>query len=186
MDGTRHELLSRPVLARDEHAGRRRRHALHLLDQRANGIRATHDLVARLDRLAELPVLFLELGVLEGVAQRDEHAVGVERLLEKVVGAELGRFDRRLHGAVPADHDDDGRGIHLADALERLEPIDARHLHVEEDEVRAPLLERAQRIHGIAHRLHLVPLVLEELAERSSDPLLVVHHQHAPAHGCTL
>ena len=61
--------------------------------------RLADDLVARLESSAEPRVLLLQVQVLQRVAQRDEDAVGVERLLEKVVRAELRRLDRRLDRA---------------------------------------------------------------------------------------
>ena len=78
-----------------------------------------------------------------------ENAIGVERLLEDVVRAELRRLDRGLDGGVAADHHDDRRRIDLANALERLEPVDAAHLHVHEDQIRMPLLVLGDRVDGV-------------------------------------
>src|SRR5256885_1838072 len=54
-------------------------------------------------------------------------AIGVERFLQKVVRAELRRFDRGLDRAVARDHDDLRLGIELADPLQRLEPVHPFH-----------------------------------------------------------
>src|ERR1700689_817073 len=102
MDGPGDELLAGAVLSRDEYARRRRRHALDLVDQGPDDVRLADDLVARLDGLTQLAFLLEHLHVLERIAERDQDAVGVEWLLEDVVGAELRGLDRGLDGRMPA------------------------------------------------------------------------------------
>src|SRR5690606_8635225 len=60
MQRTRDEFLARAVLARDEHAGRRRRHARDLLDQRTDARARADDLAVALDALAQLRVLLAQ------------------------------------------------------------------------------------------------------------------------------
>ena len=186
MQRARDELLARSVLAGDEHARGRGGDALDLLDERADREGLSHDLVARLDARAQPGILLAQHDVLERVAQRDLNAIGVERLLEKVVGAELRRFDGGLDGAVTADHHDDGGAVELANALERLESIDAAHLHIHEDEIRMPLLVLGDGVHGVRDGAHLVAVVLEQLAECGANPLLVVGDEDLRAHRTTL
>jgi hypothetical protein len=82
-----------PFSPGDEHARRRGRHLLDLVEQRADRGTTADDLVAALDRLAQPRVLGARGHALERVAQQHEDAVGVERLLEDVVGAELRGLD---------------------------------------------------------------------------------------------
>src|SRR5688500_5820303 len=49
--------------------------------------------------------------------------------------------------------------------------------------MRLPLRERGQPVGRVGLRPDLVPVVLEELPQRSADPLLVVHYQHAARDG---
>ena len=132
MQASRDELLARAVLAGDQHARLGRRDAVdggqHLLHR----VRLAED--ARRVLAAQLEVLALELGVLERVARQQEHAVAVERLLEEVVRALLGRLDRRLDRAVARDHDDGQVGAALDDVAQDLHAVAAGHLDVEEDE----------------------------------------------------
>ena len=68
-------------------------------------------------------------------------------LLREVDRAELERLLRDL-GLVDRRDDDDGHvGVVLADLLERREPVESRHVHVEEDEVgaQAPRRPRPRR-----------------------------------------
>ncbi len=68
----------------------------------------------------------VELALRQRVPQRDQQAVGVERLLQEVEGAALGRLHRRGDGAVPRDHHHERRRVLLPQAGERLEAVDAR------------------------------------------------------------
>src|ERR687898_2615347 len=122
--------------------------------------------------------------MLERVPQRDENAIGVEWLLEEIVGAELRRLHCGLNGPMPADHDDDGVRVCLLQPLQCLQPIDTRHLHVHKNEVWTKSVVLGDRVDRVARRLHLVPLVLEELAERLTNALLVVDDEDASAHRC--
>ena len=176
------EFLSRAVLAGDEHPCRRFSYAIDLIAHGANAVRPSNDLVSRLNRLTQPGVLGEQIEVLQRVAQRDENAVGVERLLENVVCAQLRGFDGGLNRRVSADHDDDRARIALLDLLERLDAVDAGHLHIEEDEIRPLLGVFRQTVHGISDRAHLVTLELEQLPECGADALLVVDDQNATRH----
>jgi hypothetical protein len=106
VDRTRDQLLAGPVLAGDQHARVGRCDLLDAVEQRADGEAAADDLVAALDLAAQPRVLLDEAALLQRVADREQQAIGVERLLQEVVGAAARRLDRRLDGAVAADHDD--------------------------------------------------------------------------------
>ena len=126
--------------------------------------------------------LALQGDVGQRVADGEQHAVGVERLLEEVVGAELGGLDRRLDRAVTRDHDDDRVRVLLAQLLQHLEPVESRHLDVEQHQVRPALAVEAERLVAGAGLQHLVALVVEQLLQRGADARLIVHHEDAVAH----
>src|SRR5688572_32711405 len=81
MDRARHELLPRSVFARDEHPRRRDGDFLDLAGQRPDRVGLADDLEPRFDRFAESRVLFLQRVELQGIAQEDQDAIRVERLL---------------------------------------------------------------------------------------------------------
>src|SRR5690349_1555620 len=120
--------------------------------------------------------------MLQCISQRDENAIGIQRLLEDIIGAELRRLDRGLDRRMTADHYDNRRRVFLLDPLQRLDAIDARHLHIEEHEIRPPLLVFTDAVDCIGHRVHLVALELEELTERRPDTLFVVDDENSSAH----
>ena len=176
------ELLPRPRLARDEHAGLGRGHALDgVLDAADGGALAQDRRQLRIgplgDGLLHPAVLRLELAAVHRVADGEEEAVEVGRLLDKVEGAELRRLHRRLDRAVAGDHDDGELGELLAQGLQHLHPVALGHLHVEEDEVVAALAGLLQRGLPVGGLLHVEVLVLEDLAERPADARLVVYDQ---------
>src|SRR5690242_7924006 len=182
MDGTGDQLLAGAVFARDEHARRGRRHLLDALDHAFHGPARAYDLVVGVHLGLEPHVLAGQVHVLEGVAQREENTVRVERLLEEIVGAQLGRFDRGLDGAVARDHDDLRARVELAQLAQRLEAVHALHLHVEQHEVGPELGVHAQRLGARGAGPDLDILVLEQLRQGFPDPLFIVDDEHAPAH----
>ena len=183
---SRDELLSRAVLTGDQHTRGGVGHPFDAFDQRADRERLADDLIARFDRRLEPCVFLGQIDPAGRVAQRDENAVGVERFLEDVVRTELRRLDRILDRRVPADHDHDGRGVAFAQSLQRLEPVHPRHLHVQEHQLRLPLLVHAEPLDAGRRRAHFEAFVLQELSQRRTNPLFVIHHQQATAHGTDL
>ena len=83
---------------------------------------------------------------LEGVAQHEEHAVALERLLHEVERAETGGLDRGRDRAVAGDHDHRQLGLALPQLGQDLEPVHARHLDVEQHGV------GLQRLHAVWRR----------------------------------
>ena len=183
VDRARHQLLARAVLAGDEHAGGRGGDLLDALDHFADRAARAHDLVLLFHLGAQPHVLCGEVHVLERIAQRQQDAVGVERLFEEIVGAELCGLDRRLDGAVPGNHHDHGLRVELPQSRQSLEPVHALHLDVEEDQQRAHLGIHLERLGPGGRRVDLEPFELEDLLQGLADPFLIVDDQNAAAHG---
>src|SRR6266849_4241362 len=94
VDGAGHQLLARAVLALDEHPAARGRRDRDLLTQVLDERALADDLLAPLELGAQVAVLALEPGVLEGPGGDQQRLLERERLLDEVVGAELGGLDR--------------------------------------------------------------------------------------------
>src|SRR5215475_2266195 len=127
--------------------------------------------------LSSTPVLLLETGVLESPRGDQERLLEGERLLDEVVGAELGRLHRRLDGGVAGDHHHRRLGAALFHLGEGLQPVHAGHPDVEEDEIRRIVHEAAQRFLRRARRGDAIALVLQHAAQRALDEALVVHDE---------
>ncbi len=111
MDGARHELLPGAALARDQNradvlrdrvdGGVDRRHRRTGADQLAEPLGAS-------DLGAQAAILVLEGADVQQIVDRHQQLVGIARLHQVVVRAELHGFDRGLRAAVAGQ--DDGRG----------------------------------------------------------------------------
>ncbi len=123
-------------------------------------------LVAGFDGALERAILVLQARAVQRVLDRDEDAFARQRLLDEVERAELRRLDRRAHRAMPRDHDDRERLVRLLDLLQHFEPVDPRHLDVEEDEVGRFLLDEREPFRPARRLLDVVALVLENHPHR--------------------
>ena len=107
VDRARDELLADAALAEQQHGRVGRRRALDRVpapaaapgSRRPSGVATS---TARLQR----PVLVAQPRLIERVADRDEHALAGERLLDEVERAGLGRLDGGRDRAVARDHHD--------------------------------------------------------------------------------
>ena len=96
-------------------------------------------------------MLFLEAGVLERTRGHEQRLLEGQRLLDEVVGAELGRLHRRLDGGVPGDHHHRRLGTALLHLRKGLQPIHTGHPDVEEDEIRRVVHQASQCFLRRAH-----------------------------------
>ena len=99
----------------------------------------------------------------------------LDEVLERSVGeGELHRLQRGVGG----DHHDLDRGVDALDAAQDLQPVDLRHLDVEDDDVGPVGRDLLQRDPATVGGLDLVGR-LEQHAERLARSQLVVHDQDA-------
>src|SRR5262249_13707798 len=92
----------------------------------------------------------------------------------EVVGAELGRLHRGLDGSVAGDHHHGGLGTDSLELREGVESIRAGHPDVEEDQVRALVLQPRNGFLRRSSHGDPVPLVLQHAAQGLLDRPLVV------------
>ena len=180
MNVARERFLARARGPRDEHAAAGWR---HLLRRRAQGIHrggvANHGgLVA--DAQAKLGVLPFQTRRLERTRHQDEQPIGLERLLDEVIGTALDGGYRGFNIAVPADHENGQFRMHGAHALKQLHAIELAALEpdVENGQRRRrhgiDQRERACAIGGNARR---VALVCKDVGEQRADIRLVIDDQ---------
>ena len=131
----RHHLLAGAVLAEDEDPAVGRRRQQHLFAQVLHHRAVADQRVAAVDLGAQVAVLGLERPLPQRMTDDQHRLVERQRLLDEVEGAELDGPHRRLDVAVAGDDDDLGVDAALAQALQGLEPVDARHPHVEQHDV---------------------------------------------------
>ena len=135
--------------------------------------------MAHFDGALQRAVLVGEPRPIERVANGDQHPLGGQRLLDEIEGARLGRLDRGADGPVPGDDHDRQRLVRSPDALQRVEPVHAGHLDIQEHEVRRLALGDGDAV-GTARSLeHFESLVLQDHPHRAADLRLVIDDQNA-------
>ena len=178
-DGLGDALLAGAALSGDEHGHVARRDPRDEHGEPPHRLRGEHHR-AREDELALEPfVLVREPDRLERAAHDGEELVGVERLLEVVVGAGLHRLDRLPLRAVGGDEHDARRARPAGDPAEQLHPVHPRHAQVGHHELRGPRLEARERRGAVRRLFHEEPLALEDLAQRVADAGVVVDDEDA-------
>src|SRR5690606_28379248 len=95
---------------------------------------------------AQIGELGSKLAVLEGSLDESDEALGIDRLLDEIIGAVL----HRLHGVLDRSHsreeDDGSAGASIGELLEQTEPIEARKVEVGDDDGEALAIDEAKRI----------------------------------------
>ena len=181
MERARHQLLAGATLAQDEDGGVGGRdpvdHPQHLLHRRAGRDDAAIDGVGP-ELSAERHVLADEPALLGGLPDEDVQLLDPRRLGEVVVGAQLHGF----HGGgnlLEARHDDDlgGLGV-LPERPQDPDAFDARHLHVQQQDVGDLLREPIERRLAIRHAVRGVSLPRELAHQQLAQVLLVVGDEH--------
>ena len=183
VDGVGDELFAGAVFALDQDVGFGIGDGGHQVEQLTH-LAAAPDDVLELVAVQQLPaqreVFGLELGSLDRATQHRQHALGVDRLFEKVGGAGLDGLHRARDAALPADDQ------HFRPRLQRLEPshqvgaVDVGQHQVNQRRIRLPTREQRLGIRPARGDTYVVP----GAGERQRQPLrhirLVVDDEHAP------
>ena len=156
------ELLAAARRTGDEHAAVGRRHLLDGLAKLVDGGGAADHLEAVGAPLAQLAVLAFQLRGFERAGDDEHEAVGLERLLDIVVGAALDGGDGGLDIAVTADDHHRQVGMGALDAVEQLKPVELRALqpNVQDHQGRPALLDGRKRLVGILGKPRAMAFVL--------------------------
>ena len=119
------------------------------------------------------------------VAQAPEHAIDPRPQLRVVVGLRdvvLGHLVEELRlrvGRVDRGEDDDrevGAGLDLS---REGDPVEARHHHVDQDQVRPGVLQATQRLDPVARGRHVVAVRTELLGQDDQQVRVVVHEEQS-------
>ena len=178
------KLLARARGAADQNAAVGGRHAIDRVAELVDGRGLADHLGAEARALPQLLHLALQLKRLERAQRDEDQAVGLERLLDVIVGAALDSGHRRLDVAVARDDDDRQIGIASLHVGQHLEAVEAAALQpdIENDEMRAALLDRAQRLVAVAGEPRTVTFVLEYAGHEIADVGLVIDDEDVCGH----
>ena len=151
-------------------------HRLALADERLERRhRGPHLPLQQIDLARQLPAIRHRLDA-------HQQLVAEERLLHEVDRAELHRLDGGIDGPEPGHDDERGVDALLAQPLEDVEPRDAGHAHVGEDDVVDVALREHHPVLAAAGGLDRIAGAAEHARHAVADALVVVDHEDA-GHG---
>jgi hypothetical protein len=178
MERMGHERLARPRLAVDQHVPVGLAEVEDVLAQplhhRRRPDELLHDAGAVRQLAPERPVVEREAARGGRLLGQLGHAVGVEGLLEEVVGADLHRLDRHRHVAVAGDEDDGQPAVDAHQLLQERHAVHAGHLDVGDDDARIVRAHGLQRLLGAGEGLGVEARERQPLADRLAHVLFVV------------
>ena len=168
----------------DQHAAAGRRHAVELaahVGGRARGADERH-LAARAP--AQARILAPQPVGLDGAVDHQQQAVGLERLLDEVVGAGLDGRHGGVDRAVAADHHHRHRRLLAADHFQELQTIELAALQPDvEDHQRRPALPHGVGgLGAVVSATGGVALILQDARDQRADVAFVVDDQNIVAH----
>ena len=134
--------------------------------------------------LLELLDLALEPRGFQRAFGHQHQPVGLERLLDEIVGAVLDGGDRGFDVAVAGDHHHRQFGMLLLDGVEQLQPVELAALQpdIEEHQVRLARHDSRKRIVAVARGARVIALVLQNPGHQIADIGLVVDNQNIRGH----
>ena len=107
------------------------------------------------------------------------NCLGIERLLEKVHGAEFHGLHRSAHGSIGGQHDHRHLGSKTSQKSKHFQAVHLRHLDVDKGDIVAPVFHAKERIIAVAGGIHLVPFGFQHHAEIIANITLVIDDENA-------
>ena len=135
-------------------------------------------------QLLELLDLTFKPRGLQRALGHQHQPVGLERLLDEIIGAMLDGGDGGFDIAVAGNHHHRQIGMLLLDGIEQLQPVQLAALQpdVEEDQVRPARRDGRQRVVAVARGARAVAFVLQNPGHQIADIGLVVDDQNICGH----
>ena len=189
MDGLGHQLLAGPRLAGDQdRAGRRgdpldAGEDLHHLPAPSQQVVVG---VAPAEPVAQVGDLVDQAAILEGLVDQQLQPLGVDRLLDEIMGTQLHGLDGRLDRGVGRHDDRRHRQVAVANLADQVEPADPGQPQVGDDERIRPLDQPFQGGRPLAGHADLPIGSGEKLGKLLADQLAVIHHEDASIHGALI
>ena len=184
VDGACGKFLARAGRADDHDAAVGRRNTLDGLPQLAHRRRHA-DQVERL-AAAQLEVgnLALQLRGLQRPFGDQDQAVGLERLLDEIVGAAADRGNRRLDIAVAGNHDNRQAGMHRLDLVEHRQAVEPRALQpdIQEDQPWHAVGDCRHGAVAVMRGPRFVAFVAENTGYQFTNVFFVVDDQNVRRH----
>ena len=182
MDRARDELLADAAFSEQQHGRVGRRRALDRVPDVAKAGTLPDHLVTHFRRALQRAVLVDQARAIQLVLDGDQQPLRPERLLDEIDCAALRGLERGARGPMRRNHHDRHRLVDRLDPAQRFHAVHARHLDVEEDDVRRLALHERDALFGGRRRKVLVAFVLEGHPHGIADAGVVVYEENAGGH----
>ena len=184
MQKARNNFLPRSGRTADQNPAVSRRHLFHRLANLRNGWRCTDKgrVVANLH--AQFVILTAQLERLDGSLHNEDQPVGLEGLLDEIIGALLDRGDGRLDIPVAADDHDREIGMTLADDIQQFKTVEPASLEpdIEDDESGTARLYRGQRLVAVARAARIVAFIVQDARYQLANIGFIIDYQNIRRH----
>ena len=184
MQRARRQFLAGAGGTDDENAAVGRRDAIDRLAQLRHDAGTSDQRRRQRRHLLELADFALEARGLERAVGDQHQPVGLERLLDEVVGAVLDGGDGGFDIAVAGDHHDRNFGVFGFENVEQLQAVELGALQpdIEKNQVRPPGRDGSQRIVRIAGGARDIAFVLQNASDQIADVGFVVDDENFSGH----
>ena len=179
-----HEFFAGATLARHDDRRVARRHRFEQREQLAHSLAAAHDAGEPrplVKRGLQVPDLAPALEFASECGQGRPQLGVVQRLGEKVMGAEFHRLDGFVDAAVRGDQDDRPVAVARLEQLQQREPAELRELNVGDHHVRALAFGEEPGLGPVACHHDMEAPLRQAHLEHFAHGGLVVHHEHLQA-----
>jgi hypothetical protein len=127
-------------------------------------------------RLAERTGFLGQLLVLEGAFDQHHEALGIDRLVLKMIGAALGGLDGGVERGVAGEHDHFGVRPLFLDRRQEIQPVSIGQLEVEEQHIRLRTGESRLHFRGVGGFEDFIILGREQRVQQITHVRIVIHH----------
>jgi len=115
--------------------------------------------------------------VFQGAAHGETQGVWIDGLGDVVEGAQFHRLDGALDSAESRHQDDDHFRIELADLAQQVDPGDAGHLQITNDQVLGRFLQQGQSLLAVGGGGDRIALLLQLHLGHPPQAFVVIDHQ---------
>ena len=126
-----------------------------------------------------------QLRRLDRARDDEQQPIALERLFDEIVGADLDRLDRRLDGAVAADHDHRHRRHVGPHPLQDFDAVELAVLQpdVEDQQRRLAGVDCRKRLLAVGRLARRIAFVAQDAGDQHPDVGFVVYDQDVMRHG---
>ena len=184
VNGAGHLLLAGAGRADDHDAAVGRRDALDGLAELAHRRRHADEIERLGASIAQFRDFALQLRCLQCAIRDQDKPIGLEWLLDEIIGAAADRGYGRLDIAVAGYHHNRKVGVHDLDLVEQRKAVETRSLQpdIQENQTRHAIRDRRQRAVGVVGHARLVTFIAQNTRDELANVFFVIYDKYIRGH----